>query len=260
MLLLDKRNFTSFASAVKSFLSKCDCRTIANIAWAYAVINANDPLLFNADFINACQAKNDDFEQANLSQLHQWQLWQDELKSDVRLTLTLREKCRQAFVSRVPRPSRFQDDVISELLSIGLSPEEEVLTPNGYRIDAFVEVNGKRLCIEVDGPHHFVGRQPTGNTLLKRRQVNNLDKNSIISVPYWEWNELGTDCGKKQEYLRCKLGLLVKQRKTRSQDHLDGATYKLITNKNVAWLTEVPSSVNSVWSSAELGLGLVYVK
>jgi hypothetical protein len=242
--------FTSFASAVKSFLRKFDCQNIANIAWAYAVVNVNDPSLFNADFINTCQAKKDDFEEANLSQLHQWQLWQDEIKSNIRLPLTLRERCRQAFVSRVPRPSRLQDDVMSELLSIGLNPEEEVLTPNGYRIDALVEVNGKKLCIEVDGPHHFVGRQPSGNTLLKRRQVNTLDKNPVISVPYWEWNELGTDGGKKQEYLRCKLDLFVKQRKRRSQDLLEGATYKLITTKKVAWLTEVPSSVKSVWSLA----------
>ena len=97
-----------------------------------------------------------------------------------------------------------------------MRPEEEVLTTNGYHLDALVEVNGKRVCIEVDGPSYFVGRQPTGNTLLKRRRVNGLGKNRIISVPHWEWNELGKDCGKKQEYLRCKLGLIVDQH-SRSQ-------------------------------------------
>ena len=238
--------FASFAPAAKLFLSKCNCQNIAIIAWAYAVVNVNDSSLFDTDFINTCQTKKDDFGQANLSQLHQWQLWQDELKSGINLPPALREKCFQAFVTRVPRPSRFQNDVISELLSIGLNPKEEVLTPNGYRIDALVEVNGKRVCIEVDGPHHFVSRQPTGNTILKRRQVNDLDKNRLISVPYWEWNELGTDHGKKQEYLCCKLGLFAKQRKRRSQDLLEGATYKL-TNKKVAWLT---GSVKSVWSPA----------
>jgi hypothetical protein len=246
---LELHLFTSFAPAAKSFLSKCDCQNIANIAWAYAVVNVNDSSLFDSDFINTCQTKKDDFGQANLSQLHQWQLWQDELKSDINLPPMLREKCRQAFVTRVPRPSRFQHDVISELLSIGLNPKEEVLTPNGYRIDALVEVNGKRVCIEVDGPCHFINREPTGSTILKRRQVSTLDDIQIMSVPYWEWNMLGMDHGKKQEYLCCKLGLFAKQRKRRSQDLLEGATNEL-KNKKVAWLTGVPGSVKSVWSPA----------
>jgi hypothetical protein len=29
----------------------------------------------------------------------------------------------------------------------------------------------------------------------------------IVSVPYWEWNKLGRDRVKKQDYLRAKLGL-----------------------------------------------------
>jgi hypothetical protein len=100
-----------------------------------------------------------------------------------------------------------QDDVISVLSSIGMSPEEEVLTPSGYRLDALVEVNGEKVGIEVDGPSHFINREPTGNTLLKHRQVSTLDNVQIISVPYWEWDEFGTDCVKKQDYLRAKLGL-----------------------------------------------------
>ena len=72
-------------------------------------------------------------------------------------------------------------------------PEEEVLTPSGYRLDALVEVNGEKVGIEVDGPSHFVNREPTGSTLLKRRQVSTLDYIRIVSVPYWEWNKFGND-------------------------------------------------------------------
>jgi hypothetical protein len=96
---------------------------------------------------------------------------------------------------------------MSELLSIGLHPDEEVLTKSGYRLDALVEVNGMKMGIEVDGPSHFVGREPTGSTLLKCRQVHALNGIPIISVPFWEWNKLGTDRGKKQQYLRFALGL-----------------------------------------------------
>jgi hypothetical protein len=99
-----------------------------------------------------------------------------------------------------------QDDVISVLSLIGMSPEEEVLTLNGYRLDALVEVNGIKVGIEVDGPSHFVNQEPTGSTLLKRRQVSTLDYIRIVSVPYWEWNKFGNDSAKKQDYLRAKLG------------------------------------------------------
>ena len=113
------------------------------------------------------------------------------------------------FISRVPDPSKFQDDVISQLTSMGLELEEEVLTKSGYRLDALVKVNGKEVGIEVDGPSHFLGRSgsPTGSTILKRRQVTTLDGISIVSVPYWEWNKLNKDSEKKQQYLRDLLGL-----------------------------------------------------
>ena len=140
-------------------------------------------------------------------QLHQWQLWQEGLKSGFRLPPSLREKCEEAFLSQLANPSRLQDDVISVLASIGLQPEEEVLTKSGYHIDALVEASGKKIGIEVDGPSHFVGRKPTGSTLLKHRQVNSQDKIEVMSVPYWEWEKLGKDGVKKQQYLRVALGL-----------------------------------------------------
>jgi hypothetical protein len=141
-------------------------------------------------------------------QLHQWQLWQVELKSGINLPPALREKCRQAFVSQTYQSSRLQDDVVSVLSSIGMSPEEEVLTLSGYRLDALVKVNGEKVGIEVDGPYHFMNREPTGSTLLKRRQVSTCDDIRIVSVPYWDWDKFGLeDHTKKQQYLRSKLGL-----------------------------------------------------
>ena len=70
-----------------------------------------------------------------------------------------------------------------------------------------LELNGRAVGIEVDGPSHFIRRNPTGSTLLKRRQVPALDGVEIVSVPYWEWNKLKHDRGKKQQYLRMRLGL-----------------------------------------------------
>jgi hypothetical protein len=184
--IIDQHLFTSFAPAVKSVSGKCNSQNVTNIAWSYAVANVNDPVIFNTDFIDVLQAKANDFGKKDYFQLHQWQLWQEELQSGIRLPSALRKKCCQAFISRLPQPSRLQDDVISVLLSISICPEEEVLTPSGYRLDVIVKVNGMKVGIEVDGPSHFVNQEPTGSTLLKRRQVSNLDGIRIVSVPFWE--------------------------------------------------------------------------
>ena len=73
-------------------------------------------------------------------------------------------------------------------------------------LDAVVLVNGKNIGLEVDGPHHFVGKQPTGSTILKHRQVVAIDRIPLVSLPYWELNDLKQSEG-KQQYLRTKLGL-----------------------------------------------------
>ena len=79
-----------------------------------------------------------------------------------------------------------------------------MLTESGYRLDVLVEVNGEKIGIEVDGPFHFLGRNPNGRTILKHRQVTNVDGSPVVSVPYWEWDEL-EDHNKKQQYLRALL-------------------------------------------------------
>ena len=63
---------------------------------------------------------------------------------------------------------------------------EAPLTNSGPSLDALVEVNGKQVGIEVDGPIHFIGRQPTGSIMLKRRQIANMEGISFVSIPYWE--------------------------------------------------------------------------
>ena len=85
-----------------------------------------------------------------------------------------------------------------------------MLTQSGYRLDAVVEINGKKVGVEVDGPFHFIGRNPNGSTILKHRQVTTLDDIPVVSVPYWEWDKLGKhgkNSDKKEKYLRDLLGL-----------------------------------------------------
>ena len=98
-----------------------------------------------------------------------------------------------------------QDDVVDVLTSICLKLQEEMLMPSGYRLDAYVMVNGVNIGVEVDGPSHFTGYSPNGHTILKRRQVTKVDGAVIVSVPYWEWEALANIRPKMQEYLSHKL-------------------------------------------------------
>jgi hypothetical protein len=76
----------------------------------------------------------------------------------------------------------------------------------GYSLDLVVERRGERIGFEFDGPSHFVGREPTGTTLLKRRQLRHLGWR-LVSVPYWEW-DLAEGSGRGAEYLSSLLGAL----------------------------------------------------
>ena len=191
-------------------LESFNSQDFSNTAWAFATAGESHPELFKSigdhiqGFVGACASR--PFSQDELAQLHQWQLWQHELKSGIEMPQSLQEKCRDAFISASYSESKLQDDVVGELTAAGLDLEEEVLLGSGYRADALVKVGeGRRVAVEVDGPTHFVQRRPTGSTTLKHRQVERLDCIDVVSVPYWEWDELKNSVV-KQHYLRKKLG------------------------------------------------------
>ena len=188
-------------------LDQFSSQELANIAWAYTVVNLDAPGLFNSAFANSLLEKMDSFNIAHLNQLYQWHIWQTKENSNAGLPPVLERQCYEAFTSTEPRISFFQRDVVSVLRSIGLNPTEEVLTQRGYSLDALIEVNGKKVGVEVDGPSHFIGRKPTGSTRLKQRQVANVEGLALVSVPYWEWDVLWESRYKKGDYLRCLLGM-----------------------------------------------------
>ena len=208
MSIIDKELFSSFESTAAKLVDSYNNQDLSHIAWAYAVADHDAPTLFNKRFINKCVEKKDGFVVENFSQLYQWHLWQTQEKSNAGLPQELLDKCHEAFISQDVQPSRLQDNVVAHLSSIGLEPQEEVLMDSGYRIDAVVEVNGKQVGVEVDGPWHFIGkgRSPLGRTIIKRRQVPAIDGIELVSVPYWEWDKLGKDEAKKQDCLWELLG------------------------------------------------------
>ncbi|KAJ1473975.1 RAP domain-containing protein [Baffinella frigidus] len=145
-------------------------------------------------------------------QMHQWLLfcdlhpeWRRQLpRSMQEVKEELGGDFRQAFALAAPRTSLLQAGVANQLrLFPELKVEEEYEDPqSGYRIDSRVSGAGRVWAVEVDGPTHFLqggsGREPSGSTLLKRRQLGELGY-TVVAVPYWEWNDLE---GKGEEELR----------------------------------------------------------
>ena len=102
---VDEHLFSSLAPSVKANLDEYTAQGLINVAWAYAVANVDAPSVFNVDFMNGCLRKKDGFIMEDFRQLHQWQLWQDEIKSNISLPESLQKRCYEAFVLEEPRPS-----------------------------------------------------------------------------------------------------------------------------------------------------------
>ncbi|PNH05550.1 hypothetical protein TSOC_008183 [Tetrabaena socialis] len=82
------------------------------------------------------------------------------------------------------------------------------------RVDVVVGVvGGRQIAVEVDGPRHFLANEPhkrtrNGSTQLRDRQLERVfGAGNVVSVPYWEWGELGRDKARQEEYLLCLLRL-----------------------------------------------------
>ena len=210
---VDRSLLTWFEPMVKSVLRECNCQSLTNIAWTYAVADINADSLFGPEspFIDIIIEKYDKFDSRGLCQLHQWNIWRKEIADDANysaLPMHIAQRCYEEFTNQLPQSSELQKDIMSTLTLMGIEVEEEVRTQSGYSLDAVVrDVNGKSIGLEVDGPHHFVNKKPTGSTILKHRQVAAIDGMPFISVPYWEWNDLGQSTFDKQQYLRDKLKL-----------------------------------------------------
>merc|ERR1719203_553736 len=96
-------------------------------------------------FVDCCNAVIYVIPDEILCQLHQWQLWLGEHgEAWPHLPPLYAELCLAAFCrAQVSTPSHLQQQVIDVLKSLGLQPREEVLTPQGYSLDAVVCVEAQ---------------------------------------------------------------------------------------------------------------------
>ena len=204
---LNEELFTSMAFLVRKSIDSFNCQALSNVAWAYTVANVDAECLFGDGlYVNKCIEKMDEFDSEGLCQLHQWNVWRRNIGATYVLPQSFAQHCQTTLAERSTEKniSKLQSDVVSKLTAMGLAPHEEVHTKSGYSVDAIVEINSEKIGIEVDGPCHFIGRDPDGAMMLKQRQITTIDMLQLISIPYWEWNELKTHEDKHQ-YLRSKL-------------------------------------------------------
>jgi hypothetical protein len=194
---------------------------IANTLWAMCFFCIHFDLFLRFCF-SLCSSPSIYFEdEKHLCQLHQVFISCDMingLHADLSVSVqTLKEKlgpsCQAAFIGVPVHPSASQQHVSDTLRGMGLSVEDEFRCPkSGYSID--MRVNAKSStgasagwAVEFDGPSHFLTcRLPIGGTLMKRRHLELLGY-TVVSLPFWEWDQL-TRSDERTEYLRGKLHML----------------------------------------------------
>lgn len=163
---------------------------------------------FLPTFWNDPSNAKDHLTKEDLSKIHQASIWFTvELGNASLLPDVLEQECRDAFCSRNKSSSLLQSDVVASLRasSYHVVQEEVLCQTTAYTLDAVVRGKDVEFAIEVDGPSHFLSNgKPTGSTLLKRRQLSSNKRRPLLSVPYWEWNEL--DPAQKQDYIQELLG------------------------------------------------------
>jgi RAP domain/FAST kinase-like protein, subdomain 2 len=215
--------FDAIARAAPVCIGDFTPQGLANLAWSFALFSIEPDSFIPADSPFAQKLLSMDasiLSVDTLCQLHQFHLWCKERHGPSWFPDELSQRCWEAFVSTKTEQSRLQNDVVEALQTVrGVSHVEvEVSTDSGYSLDAVVGFQGNRVGVEVDGPFHFLGQSqsPNGATVLKHRQLRALESWKLISVPYWEWGEIGKEGSikerknEKQQYLQKLLdGALV---------------------------------------------------
>jgi RAP domain len=202
--------FEAIARALQACINQFNVRDLANTAWSFAIFNVESNSFISADspFAQTLQSRDPSvFSIEELGQLHQLQLWyREQTGATSWYPDELIKRCQQAFVSAEASPSRLQKDVEAALgkLQDVSCVEVEVSTVSGYTLDAVVTFRGERIGVEVDGPAHFVGQSqsPNGATVLKHRQLRALEDCKLVTIPYWNWNEM--DKGSNEEKIEKK--------------------------------------------------------
>jgi len=201
-----------------TIIKDCNEQEISNILWSNAVMNTTNPETIAPIFSHLSDQYNDKkitLAKENLYQIYQAYLWFTcEHGQTSVLPNSLLKECIMAFATQENIASDHLKDVLVIFKSLGFKSKEDLLCPKtGYGIDAVItHEDSPQVAIVADGPTHFVDYNPTGNTILKHRQLGNLGDRPILVVPYWEWNQITdgqrNEIKRKEEYLQRALDSL----------------------------------------------------
>jgi hypothetical protein len=180
---------------------------VANMCWAAAVLNMQQLVSHVEQFAAAISSRWGDVVAEGKQQLYQVHMWLLDLHSNSKgllgcLSEQQLQECREQWqklifeVAALDRTSPAHQAVFkvaTHLPGLSQPPKLEGLTADGlHSIDVLVVTGGGvPVAIEVDGPRHFrqPDLQPTGKTQWRNRSLAARGY-VVVSVPYWEWNQL----------------------------------------------------------------------
>jgi hypothetical protein len=214
----DDRVITALTQACVDRVREMKALEASNVLWSAAVLSITDPFITHF-FISAVSDRFKSiirFEEAQQClQAHYFglNLTEDAVKHfhDILLSHPLSTST-----------SYQQLAVSSALTRLGYSPRLEVPIFNGVvTTDIVIEMNisggggRERISIEFDGPSHYLrpafgSRDRIGPLDSQTHLRNALLKKSgmferLITIPFYEWNEVERDFEKEEMYLRKKL-------------------------------------------------------
>jgi hypothetical protein len=212
-----KKLFTKLANFTRSRVPRFNAQNVANTAWAYSVVMAQQvdrqlamELLQRAVEVRA------DLTAENMSQLHTLMMvlqptaaeMADASQQHPGLQLLL-EECMSVALTRAtdPTTSRSQHHIFDTLKGMREHAVLEYPAAGGlFSVDVALNPEaGQRVAVEVDGPSHVTRNQPyheLGHTVLRRRLLVQAGW-KVVNVSVYDW-EAAPD---KENYLRQMLGL-----------------------------------------------------
>jgi len=209
--------FQAATQQLSKDLSSFNEQNLTSLLWSLAVMDCEveSAVLVLNHILDCHKSKKLRFSNMNRRQLHQANLWVAmEHEKGSPIPDDLADEWRHAFTTPQGRtPSKFRTNVISTFQSLDDYDvlERIICEQTGYNIDVIVDKkNGAEIAIEVNGPPRYVERDlPTGSTVLKQRQLSNHPGGRpLLSVPHWNWNELGNQA-EQQDFLLTEIKKLL---------------------------------------------------
>jgi hypothetical protein len=212
--------FAAVGATAAKALSSVGGVEISQLALAFAAADFSHPSLFSPAFSERCaslQAKCA-LRPVDLAALHQWQLWRDETQR-AGLEPRLAELCRVEFAQREAAASSGDggsgevagaaDEVAATLTSLGLPPQRDVRTAQGFTIGLLISLpnvgGSTAVAVELAPPRLFLcgDGKPRGGTALRWRQLSHFNKCEVLPLRTADWARLSPEA--RPAYLERRL-------------------------------------------------------